>query len=452
MSSLFTIIKKIWPARIRGQLIFGIALIHLVLMTAFVFDMVSRQRGFLKKQNREQAVSFVNGYAVNSSRYVIANDFDELQRLTMSHINYPNLRYAMILSPEEIVLAHVNIKLVGKKLVDKPSLQLQGVDSTITLIENDNLLDLAVPIFAETKLVGWARVGIGQEYIQENLATFIRDGFIYASIAILIATLFAILISNTLSAGLYKLISASNKIKAGDRNLRVTPFKTHELSELGTAFNLMLDDISKHEKLLTMVIDNMPIGVWIFNEKREIISANSAGRQIWEDSKDVGKVGPANYKAWLTSTKKLIGPDDWASVRAIEKDETTINEELEIEISNKKHKFILNSAIPLKNNDGKIIGAIAINVDVTESKKMTEQLTLSESTLSSAFEYSAIGMTLVSPAGKFLKVNKALSRMIGYSEEEILSMTFQNITHPDDLEADLTLLRKTLDGDRKSVV
>src|SRR5204863_1623802 len=142
----------------------------------------------------------------------------------------------------------------------------------------------------------------------------------------------------------------------------------HELSELGTAFNMMLDDISKHEKLLTMVIDNMPIGVWIFNEKREIISANSAGRQIWEDSKDVGKVGPANYKAWLTSTKKLIGPDDWASVRAIEKDETTINEELEIEISNKKHKFILNSAIPLKNNDGKIIGAIAINVDVTESK------------------------------------------------------------------------------------
>jgi len=447
MSSLLTIIKKLWPARIRGQLILGIALIHLVLMSAFVFDMVNRQRDFLKKQNREQAFSFVTGYAVNSSRYVIANDFDELQRLTLSHTNYPNLKYAMVLSPEGVVMAHINIKLVGKKLVDKVSLQLQSADSTTTLVENDNLLDLAVPILAETKMVGWARIGIGQEYIQENLATFVRDGFIYASIAILIATLFAVLIGNTLSTGLYKLISASNKIKAGDRNLRAAPSKTLELSELGTAFNLMLDDISKNEKLLSMVIENMPIGVWIFNEKREIISANSAGRQIWEGSKDVGKTGPANYKAWLTSTKKLIGPDDWASVRAMEKGETTINEELEIETVNKKHKFILNSAIPLKNNDGKIIGAIAINVDITESKKMTEQLTLSESTLSSAFENSAIGMTLVSPEGKFLKANKALSKMIGYSEQEILSISFQTITHPDDLEPDLDLVRKTLNGE-----
>src|SRR5215203_5276963 len=447
MASLLTIIKKIWPTKIRGQLIFGIALIHLVLMTTFVFDMVSRQRDFLKKQNREQAFSFVNGYAVNSSRYVIANDFDELQRLTLSHMNYPNLNYAMILSPQGVVLAHINIKLVGKKPVDKISLQLQGANNTTTLIENDHLLDLAVPIFAETKMVGWARIGIGQEYIQENLATFVRNGFVYASVAVVIAILFAVLIGNTLSTGLYKLISASNKIKDGDRNLRVAPFKTLELSELGKAFNLMLDDIIKNEKLLSMVIENMPIGVWIFNQKREIISGNSAGRKIWEGSIDVGKTDPANYKAWFTNTKKLIEPDDWASVRAIEKGETTINEELEIETINKKHKFILNSAIPLKNNDGKIIGAIAINVDVTENKKMTEQLTLSESTLGSAFEYSAIGMTLVSPSGKFLKVNKALSKMIGYSEQEILSTSFQTITHPDDLEPDLELVRKTLNGE-----
>ena len=46
MSSLLTIIKKLWPARIRGQLILGIALIHLVLMSAFVFDMVNRKEIF----------------------------------------------------------------------------------------------------------------------------------------------------------------------------------------------------------------------------------------------------------------------------------------------------------------------------------------------------------------------------------------------------------------------
>ena len=151
MSSLLTKIKRLWPARIRGQLILGIALIHLVLMSAFVFDMVNRQRDFLKTQNREQAFSFVTGYAVNSSRYVIANDFDELQRLTLSHTNYPNLKYAMVLSPEGVVMAHINIKLVGKKLVDKVSLKLQSADSTTTLVENDNLLDRLFPFLQKLK-------------------------------------------------------------------------------------------------------------------------------------------------------------------------------------------------------------------------------------------------------------------------------------------------------------
>ena len=127
------------------------------------------------------------------------------------------------------------------------------------------------------------------------------------------------LIGNTLSTGLYKLISASNKIKAGDRNLRVAPSKTLELSELGTAFNLMLDDISKNEKLLSMVIENMPIGVWIFNRREKSYHKIQRACKIWKGSKDVGKTGPANYKAWLTSTKKLIGPDDGQVVRAIEK-------------------------------------------------------------------------------------------------------------------------------------
>ena len=104
MATTSTLIKNLWPARIRGQLILGIAVIQLVLMTAFVFDMVRRQRNFLVNQNREQAFSFANGYAVNSTRQIIANDFDELERLTLSHANFPNLKYAMILSPDRQVL------------------------------------------------------------------------------------------------------------------------------------------------------------------------------------------------------------------------------------------------------------------------------------------------------------------------------------------------------------
>jgi PAS domain S-box-containing protein len=70
----------------------------------------------------------------------------------------------------------------------------------------------------------------------------------------------------------------------------------------------------------------------------------------------------------------------------------------------------------------------------------------SEEQFRSAFGHAAIGMAMVSPDGRFLLVNRALCQTVGYSESEILDTTFQAITHPDDLEAELSLVRQILAG------
>lgn len=67
-----------------------------------------------------------------------------------------------------------------------------------------------------------------------------------------------------------------------------------------------------------------------------------------------------------------------------------------------------------------------------------------------AFEHSAIGMALVGPDGTWLKVNKRISEITGYSEKELLQITFQEITHPDDLDIDLEGVRKLLNGIKDS--
>lgn len=63
------------------------------------------------------------------------------------------------------------------------------------------------------------------------------------------------------------------------------------------------------------------------------------------------------------------------------------------------------------------------------------------------FEDSAIGMAFVSPEGKYLKVNDSLCKMLGYSEKELTNLTFQEITHPDDLEIDLSYVEGMLKGE-----
>ncbi|PLR48196.1 hypothetical protein CYR40_06315 [Chimaeribacter arupi] len=70
----------------------------------------------------------------------------------------------------------------------------------------------------------------------------------------------------------------------------------------------------------------------------------------------------------------------------------------------------------------------------------------SENRFRNAMEYSAIGMALVSPQGHWLQVNQALCTLLGYSADALKKMTFQDITHPDDLGSDLQQLQALLDG------
>ena len=67
-----------------------------------------------------------------------------------------------------------------------------------------------------------------------------------------------------------------------------------------------------------------------------------------------------------------------------------------------------------------------------------------------SFNHFAIGMAIVSPDGRWLQVNPALSNIVGYGEEELLKIDFQTITHKDDLHADLEYVRQMLTGERKT--
>jgi PAS domain S-box-containing protein len=88
--------------------------------------------------------------------------------------------------------------------------------------------------------------------------------------------------------------------------------------------------------------------------------------------------------------------------------------------------------------------------DITERKLAEAALQENETKFRSAFDHSAIGMALVSPEGHWLQVNHSICEILGYSEQELLLIDFQTVTHPDDLEADLHHLQQMLDGEINS--
>jgi PAS domain S-box-containing protein len=74
-----------------------------------------------------------------------------------------------------------------------------------------------------------------------------------------------------------------------------------------------------------------------------------------------------------------------------------------------------------------------------------EKLKASEEKFSQSFHYSPIGMAIVSPEGGLRDVNEAFCKMLGYTRDQLLKKTFQDITHPEDLEKDLGLVHKMLE-------
>lgn len=85
-----------------------------------------------------------------------------------------------------------------------------------------------------------------------------------------------------------------------------------------------------------------------------------------------------------------------------------------------------------------------------ERKKMQDALIESEEHFRNIFNQAAVGICHADLNGRFIKVNSRMCDICGYSEEELLGMTFHKITHPDDLAADLAKAEKLLNGEIKT--
>ena len=104
-------------------------------------------------------------------------------------------------------------------------------------------------------------------------------------------------------------------------------------------------------------------------------------------------------------------------------------------------------ASPLRGPNGDIVGGIVATHDITELRTSTDALRIAEEQFRLAFEHAPIGMAIVALDGRFEKVNRALCELLGYDADQLAAMTFQDITHPDDLQIDLAHVERLLAGE-----
>ncbi|MEB3886029.1 PAS domain S-box protein [Lyngbya sp. CCY1209] len=178
------------------------------------------------------------------------------------------------------------------------------------------------------------------------------------------------------------------------------------------------------------------------------------------DSGEYIYVSPAYEKIWGRSCESLyqnpdswletIHPDDRDWVKSSLREQfrgTPLRREYRIVRPDGEIRWVAAEVSVIRDERGAPLRFVGFAEDIGDRKRAEKQLRESEERFRTAFEDAATGMVLVSSTGRVLKVNRSLCEILGYTEAELLALTFQEITHPDDLDTDLQLFKQVLKGE-----
>ncbi|PJZ79040.1 PAS domain-containing sensor histidine kinase [Leptospira neocaledonica] len=202
----------------------------------------------------------------------------------------------------------------------------------------------------------------------------------------------------------------------------------------------------KNQENLTRVNEIAKIGTW----EIDFIS----DKTYWsKKTKEIFEV-PEEYSPKLEDFIQFsgLGEDKARMTLAIESalhSGTDYDMDLQIRTETGKNKWVRTIG-HAEFSEGKCVRLFGIFQDIEERRRIEDSLVLSELMFRGAFENNGIGMALVSSEGKWLKVNRKVCEMLGYEETEFYSLTFQDITHPEDLEKDLSYVKQILDRELES--
>ncbi len=110
-------------------------------------------------------------------------------------------------------------------------------------------------------------------------------------------------------------------------------------------------------------------------------------------------------------------------------------------------RWLRSKAFPLADDRGQVTRIVGTVENITERRLAEDALRQSEARFRRAFDHAPYGISLVSPTGQFVMANPQYCALLGYREAELRQMTFQAITHPDDLDHDWQGFQRMMAGD-----
>ncbi len=206
------------------------------------------------------------------------------------------------------------------------------------------------------------------------------------------------------------------------------------------------DELLESERKFRQLAENINEVFWITDpEKQQMVYISPAYERIWERTCESLYRLP---QSWLDS----IHPGDRPRIReaaSTKQESGKYDEVYRIVRPSGNLRWIRDRAFPLRDENGKVYRIVGTAEDITERKKLEESLRESEAELRVTFDNAPLGVGLIRIGGHFLKTNRALQQMLGYTDDELRGRPFSEFTHPDDVMAGMALHQEMLEGKRE---
>lgn len=207
---------------------------------------------------------------------------------------------------------------------------------------------------------------------------------------------------------------------------------------------LRYKEIAERLKIAT---DAANIGIWEYDILDNVLVWDDNMYQLYGVKKEDFS---GEYEAWEAGVHPEDKERGSLEIAKAVSGEEEFNTEFRVLWPNGTIRNIRAIATTERNSQGKAVKMIGVNWDITELKRTRLQLERHEESFSKTFKKSTTGMALVAVDGSWIRVNKGLCKSLGYTEEELLKLTFQDITYPEDLDKDLELFQEVLDNKKDS--
>jgi PAS domain S-box-containing protein len=188
-------------------------------------------------------------------------------------------------------------------------------------------------------------------------------------------------------------------------------------------------DLSEAQRIAQELIDILPVPVFLKARDGRYLGVNRAWEEFFgvERSQFLGKQVADLYPAspWVAAEHLAMDEELW-------KKPGSQSYEIKINTRHGGARSTIYHKATFLGADGKVAGLMGTIIDVTGRKKAKRALRESEERFRQTFELAASGIGHIGLDGRFLKVNRSLCRILGYTAEELTGRTVKEVSHPDD--------------------